>query len=85
MHIDPAEPTARELVRVDESHDLEMLRDRRFGQIGQKREYAVACTQIAASELANDQGMAPDVAALELLGESVVATAQMIDPNRRID
>lgn len=84
MHVDQAQPGARQAVPVGENEDLIILGSRRGRQGLKKAQDLRSVTDASAGQFAHDEGMAKDFPGAQETGQDGVASPQVIHPDGRV-
>ncbi len=85
VDVDPADAHPSEPARLDEGQRLVVSYDRSGGQGRQQRKDLVSASKWATGQLSDHEGMRPDLATTQALGQRLVASSKMVDPDRRVD
>lgn len=85
MHVHPTEASAAQSMHSQELQNLCVLNDRNQRQRGKQAQYFIPTRQRTTSQLANDEGMRPGFAGLEVAGQPVTSVPEVIDPDRCVD
>jgi len=85
MNVHPADTAAGELVTVDELEDLVIVRGRRPWHLPEKTKDLGTSLQSAECQLTQDEWMDENEPLAQKAFQPLVAAAQVIDPNRRVD
>ena len=85
MHVHPTEASAAQSMHSQELQNLCVLNDRNQRQRGKQAQHFLPTRQRTTSQLANDEGMRPDFAGLEVAGQPVTSVPEVIDPDRCVD
>lgn len=85
VDVDPAEPLTEKHLRLQK---LERLGVTRHGGVRERREQGEefrSPPELSAGELSDHEGVHPDLAGAQPPGKHVVAVAEVVDPDRRVD
>ena len=85
VRIDIADPQAEEPMPADEMQHFRIAGHAGLRQIPQGGQNKVALPQVTEGKFANHERMGENVATVEQARKRLVARAQMVDPNRRVD
>ena len=72
-------------MRLDELQDVLMLEQRRVWQGRQKRQNLAPPLQGPTGEFADHEGMSPHFATAQAIRQEVIASTEVIDPDRGVD
>jgi hypothetical protein len=85
MRIDPADPLTVQMLALNHKHHFLMLGDLRFGQSLEQSKDLHPIAQCPACQLTDDEGMGQHLTAFQEGPKHAVSSAQMLDPNGRVD
>lgn len=81
MGVKPSNSRSRKAMSLDEDEHFLVLHHRRFRQRLKQLERYASCSQVSAGNLADDEGVAEHLPALQSFGEGRTTVPEVVDPD----